>query len=47
MPRAGMVQAPSGYVRYIRYIRELWLVSRCSGRVVVIRYTIRYMAGLR
>jgi hypothetical protein len=47
MPRAGMVQALTGYVRYIRYIGELSLVSRCSGRVTVIRYMIRYMAGLR
>jgi hypothetical protein len=44
MPRAGMVQAPSGYVRYIG---QFLLVSRCSGQVTVIRYMIRYMAGLR
>jgi hypothetical protein len=42
-----MVQAPSGYVRYIRYIGQFLLVSRCSGQVTVIRYMIRYMAGLR
>jgi hypothetical protein len=45
--RVGIVQALCGYVRYVRYIAQFRLVSRCSGRVAVIRYTVRYMAGLR
>jgi hypothetical protein len=43
----GTVQALCGYVRYFRYIGQFCLLSPCSGRVAVIRYTIRYMAGLR